>query len=205
MKIGIGFLPKHYYNTEPDAGGFFPFGMVKTPLYVFILDKFYLPRCNPNLIPSWMENIQAFPLYFCAEYSDYWKRDLEKACLKNDITIKYLYKKRDRFLSVSTVETISQLKKILPRYISMGSSNDLVMWSTNKDIFSTEERVWQGNWEGKRDEVPVVKFDKAVSLFWIGYDGDSVIGLSNNTKFSTYENICATLPSFVRPELEEYE
>ncbi|MDE5052771.1 hypothetical protein NQZ71_19365 (plasmid) [Niallia taxi] len=98
---------------------------------------------------------------------------------------------------------MSQFKAIFPLYISMGSSNDIVMWSTNKDIYSVEERVWKGNLEGKRAIVPVVKLDKKVSLFWIGYDGDSIIGLSNNDAFSTYENICKSLPHFVKPTLCE--
>lgn len=203
MKLDIGFLPKYYYSKDPDAGGCFPFGMEETPSYVFSMDNLYLPECNKNFVPSLMENIQAFPLYFCAEFSSFWKKDYEEKCYKGDIQFKFLYQKENRIISVANVENMSQFKVVFPLFVSMGSSNEIVMWSTNTDIYSIEERVWKGNWEGKRAIVPVVKFDKKVSLFWIGYDGDSIMGLTNNDEFSTYESICENLPLFVKPELFE--
>lgn len=203
MKLEIGFFPNYFYSKDPDAGGLFPFGMEEIPSYVFSMGNFYLPKCNENFVPNLMENIQAFPIYFCAEFSNFWKKEYEKQCQKSDVKFKYLYQEGNRLISVAAVENMSQFKAIFPLYISMGSSNDIVMWSTNKDIYSVEERVWKGNLEGKRAIVPVVKLDKKVSLFWIGYDGDSIIGLSNNDAFSTYENICESLPYFVKPALCE--
>lgn len=204
MKLEICYIPKKYYDVDPEAGGLFPFGMVEAPSYVLSLDNFYLPECDENFVPVWMENIQAFPIFFCIDFTKFWRKDYEEECLKNNIKYKYIYSKSDRVISVATVETISQFKGIFPLFISMGCSNELVMWSTNKDIFFIEERTWRGYWEGKREEVPVVNFDKGKTLFWIGYDGDSVFGLSNEKVFSTFDNICETLPSFVRAELWEY-
>jgi len=204
LKVEIVYIPKYSYSVNPEAGGLFPFGLVEAPSYVFSLDNFYLPECNENFVPLWMENIQAFPIFFCIECTKFWWKDYEKECLKNNIEYKQIYSKSGRIISVATVETLSQFKGIFPLFISMGASNELVMWSTNKDIFLIEERTWRGYWEGKKSEIPVVNFEKGNTLFWIGFDGHSIVGLSNNSFFSSFENICKTLPSFVSAELFEY-
>ncbi len=80
-------------------------------------------------------------------------------------------------ISVTEIKNANQFREIFPIFISIGSYNDLVTWSTNKDIFRVEERQWKGNWEG---EAVVVKIDKKMSVFWIGYDGDYIVVLSNN-------------------------
>ncbi|MET3321523.1 UNVERIFIED_ORG: hypothetical protein ABIC97_004626 [Peribacillus simplex] len=51
MEIEVGYLPKRYYDSNPDAGGFFPFAFEGTAPYVLALDGFYLPRCNENILP----------------------------------------------------------------------------------------------------------------------------------------------------------
>lgn len=51
MEIEVGYFPKRYYDSNPDAGGFFPFAFEGTAPYVLALDGFYLPRCNENILP----------------------------------------------------------------------------------------------------------------------------------------------------------
>ena len=87
----------------------------------------------------------------------------------------------------------------------MGSSNEIVLWSTNKDIFSVEQRELKVNWKGKVTETIVVKIEDNTNIFWIGYDGDNIAALSNNLEFSAYERICRTLPDFIKPTQYEYE
>lgn len=205
MEVEIGYFPKYYYTSQPDAGGHFPFAIEGKPSYVFSMDGFYLPECDVNFVPFWMESIKALPIYFCAEIPSYWKEDYEELCQKWNIDYKYLSNNPDLPVSVTEIKNANQFCEIFPIFISIGSSNDLVIWSTNTDFFRVEERQWQGNWEGKIGEAVVVKIDKERSVFWIGYDGHSIVVLSNNTDFSTYETICETLPSFVKPTKCEYE
>ncbi|AZV41540.1 hypothetical protein BAOM_0929 [Peribacillus asahii] len=206
MEIEIGYFPRYYYSPQPNAGGHFPFAIDgELPLYVFSMDGFYLPDCNEDFVPLWMENIKAFPVYFCAEIPSYWKEEYEELCGKCNIKYKYLSNNSRFSVSVTEIIDINQFREIFPIFISIGSSNDLVIWSTNKDFFRVEEREWKGNWEGKIGEVVVVKIGKEKSVFWIGYDGHSIVALSDNTDFSTYETICETLPPFVKPTKCEYE
>ncbi|MGM0877978.1 MAG: hypothetical protein ACQEWV_25445 [Bacillota bacterium] len=196
MKVEIGYYPEYFYSSQPDAGGFFPFDIEEKPLYVLSIGGFYLPESNTNFVLSWMDRIKAFPIYFCAEIPSYWKEDYEELCQKWNIDYKYLSNNPNLSVSVTEIKNANQFREIFPLFISIGSCNDLVTWSTNKDIFRVEERQWKGNWEG---EAVVVKIDKEMSVFWIGYDGDYIVVLSNNTNFSTYETICETLPPIVKP------
>lgn len=91
MNVDIGYLPKSYYDEKPDAGGHFPFALEGNTAYVFSLSGFYLPKCYDNLLPSWMENIKGFPVYFCCEIPSYWKEDYEKVCRDHAIAYKYLF------------------------------------------------------------------------------------------------------------------
>ncbi|MET3321525.1 UNVERIFIED_ORG: hypothetical protein ABIC97_004628 [Peribacillus simplex] len=58
---------------------------------------------------------------------------------------------------------------------------------------------------GKIADTVVVKVETDTNIFWIGYDGDNIAVISNNSIFSTYENIITTFPEFVIPKLCEYE
>ncbi len=148
-----------------------------------------------------MRNIKAFPLYFCAEVSFYCKDEFEHNCKEFNISYRYL---TNRYV-VTEIENEKQFQEIFPFYITLGSGNDLVLWSTNKDVFSVEQREWKGNWEGKVAETVVVKVEVDTSIFWIGYDGDYIAVISNQSNFSTYEKIIKTFPDFVFPKLCEYE
>ncbi|MGE6612866.1 MULTISPECIES: hypothetical protein [Peribacillus] len=201
MDIEVGYLPKRYYDSNPDAGGFFPFALECATPYVFSIDGFYLPECDENFLPLWMRNIKAFPLYFCSEVSSYWKDEFEHNCNKFNISYRYL---TNRYV-VTEIQNEKQFQEIFPFYITLGSGNDLVLWSTNKDVFSVEQREWKGNWEGKIAGTVVVKVEVDTSIFWIGYDGDYISVISNQSNFSTYEKIIKTFPDFVVPKLCEYE
>ena len=62
-----------------------------------------------------------------------------------------------------------QFREIFPLYITIGSGNDLVLWSINKDVFRVEHREWKGIWEGKIAETIVVRAGVDTSTFWIGH------------------------------------
>ena len=201
MNIEVGYFPKRYYDSNPDAGGFFPFAIEGTTPYVFSMDGFYLPECDQNFLPLWMRNIKAFPLYFCAEVSSYCKDEFEHNCKEFNISYRYL---NNRYV-VTEIQNEKQFQEIFPFYITLGSGNDLVLWSTNKDVFSVEQREWKGNWEGKIAGTVVVKVEVDTSIFWIGYDGDNIGVISSQSYFATYKKIINTFPDFVVPKLCKYE
>jgi hypothetical protein len=205
LDIEVGFLPKRYYDSIPDAGGFFPFALEGTPPFVFSIEGFYLPECDANFLPLWMRNIKAFPVYFCAEIPTYWKDQFEQTCKEFKISYRYLSNKYERSVLVTEIQNHKQFQEIFPFYITLGCGNDLVVWSTNRDAFSVEQKEWKGNWEGKVAEAVVVNVEVDTSIFWIGYDGDNIAVISNQSNFSTYEKLIKTFPKFVVPKLCEYE
>jgi hypothetical protein len=201
LNIEVGYFPKRYYDSNPNAGGFFPFAIEGTTPYVFSMDGFYLPECDENFLPLWMRNIKAFPLYFCAEVSSYCKDEFEHICKEFNISYRYL---TNRYV-VTEIQNEKQFQEIFPFYITLGSGNDLVLWSTNKDVFSVEQREWKGNWEGKIAGTVVAKVEVDTSIFWIGYDGDNIAVISSQSNFATYKKIIKTFPDFVVPKLCKYE
>ena len=203
MNIEVGYLPKKYYSLNP--GGFFPFALEGHAPYVFCLDGFYLPDCNENFLPIWMRNIDAFPLYFCAQINSYWKKDFEHSCEKFNINYSYLNSDPDFTVSVTEIQNEYQFRSIIPFYLTLCNEIDLVLWSTNKDVFSVKQKKWYGNWEGKVLETLVVRLKTDTSIFWIGYDCTSISVISNNSYFSTYEKIIESFPEFVYPRICEYE
>ncbi|WP_299094241.1 hypothetical protein [uncultured Metabacillus sp.] len=205
MDVEIGYFPKHYYCDEPDAGGFFPFAIEGTTKYVFDISNIYLPKCDENWLPLWMEKLKAYPIYFCAQIPSYWKEEYVLTCKKSNIGYRNLFDTDQFSVLVTQVEGDKQFRKVIPFFISLGSGNDLVLWSMSKDVFSIEKRKWKGNWKDKIAEAVIVKIEGDTSIFWIGYDGDSIAVISNNPQFSTYEKICRTFPEFINPTQCEYE
>ena len=205
MNIEVGYFPKRYYDSNPDAGGFFPFALEGTTPYVFSMGDLYQPLSYGEFLSLWMTNIKAFPLYFCVEVPSYWIDDVEHACKKFDINYKYLIKRYQRSVIITEIQNKKQLQEIFPIYFSIGCENELVLWSTKKDVFSIEQREWKGNWEGEVKRTVVVTVEAETSVFWIGYDGTNIAVISNQSRFSTYERIFEAFPEFVVPKICEFE
>jgi hypothetical protein len=204
MDIEVGYLPKRYYDSNPDAGGFFPFAFEGTTPYVLSLEGFSLPQVTERFLPIWLLNIHAFPLYFCAVVPSYWKEEFEHKCKEFNISTESIVINVEHSVFITEIENKKQFRQIFPFYIRLGSGNDLVVWSTTKDVFRIEPRKWRGNWQGKIAETVVAKLEADTSIFWIGYDGDSIAVISNQSNFSTYEKVIKTFPDFVVPKPIEF-
>lgn len=193
MDVEVGYIPKHYGSNKPYAGGFFPFAIDGTANYVFDIN-IYLPECDENWLPLWMENLLAFPIYICAEIPSYWKKEYENSCKEFNISYQSLSDKHHFSVIVTEVQDVMQFREIFLYFITIGTGNDLVLWSTNIDVFSIENREWK---HGLISETVVVKMEADLSVFWIGYDGDNIAVISNNQKFSTNGKICKAFPEFI--------
>lgn len=205
MNIEVGYFPKSYYGSKPDEGDFFPFALDGETNYVFAISEISLPECGNAFLPLWLTNIKAFPIYCCAEVSHFWQDDFEQICTASNIRFDCIDHGRDRSIFVSRIKNEKQLKAIFPYYSMLGIANDLVLWSSNKNVFSVEKREWTGVYEGSIRKTVVVKMDADTSVFWIGYDGDYIAVISNQSHFSTYEKIIKAFPGFVAPKPFKYE
>ncbi|TWT25906.1 hypothetical protein [Planomicrobium sp. CPCC 101110] len=204
MNIDVGYFPKSYYDSKPDITGSFPFALDGVTKYVFDFSGIYLPECDDDFIPSWMTNVKAFPIYSCVEVDSYLQDEFEQICNASGIRFRCMEQRKGSSLFVSEIENEKQLKAIFPLYITQGTSNELVVWSSKKNVFSLENREWTGVHKGMIKKTVVVKMEEDTSVFWIGHDGDSIATISNQLEFSSYENISQTLPEFVIPTLIEY-
>lgn len=68
-----------------------------------------------------------------------------------------------------------------------------------------EQRQWGGADDGKLDDAVIVNMEPNTTVFWVSYDGDSIVTLSNKARFATYETIIQTFPPFTQPSLVEYD
>lgn len=152
-----------------------------------------------------MNNVKAFPIYFCSEIFHFWQGEFEQDCNASNIQYSCIGSDKERSIFISEIKNEEQLKVIFPFYISLGASNELVVRSSNKNIFILDKREWSGNLEGDIRETVIVKMEADTSVFWIGYDGHSIATVSNQLQFSTYEKITQTFPEFVSPKLCDYD
>lgn len=205
MDVDISYLPAHYFSSDPDNGGFFPFAIEGPTNYVFDIGNIYLPDDGDCWLPMWMKNLSAFPLYCCMEVPSYWKEEFEEICKSNYISYKSLAYKKKSDMKIAEVYDLKQFQMLLPFCITIGSSNSLALWSTNRAAFSVEKRKWKGNWFKKFDDSVVVHLEKGSSVFWVGYDGTSIAVISNNHLFSTYEKLISTFPEDMKPTFWELE
>lgn len=132
-----------------------------------------------------------------------WKSSFGNECEKFNLHHKFLRIGLRNAAVVIEVENAKQFRAIFPLLADIDSWNDTVVWSMNKDVFSVEVREWKGNWAGKEEVAIVAKMNQDTSVFWIGYDGNSISVISNHDQFLTYEGICRTLPLFVKATLDE--
>lgn len=205
VNIEVGYLPKSYYDRNPSIEGFFPFALEGEVPYVFSIGDFYLPECDERFLPLWMKNIQAYPLYVYAEVPFYWQEEFEHFCKVQSIPYRYLGRTNERLMALAEVKTQEQFQQIVPFYITLGSGNDVVLWSNKQDAFRVEPREWKGLREGAVKETLVVSVEADTSVFWIGHDANDITVLSTHSYFSTYEKISETFPDFVIATPCEYE
>lgn len=206
MDVEVGYLPKNYYDTNPDVEGIFPFAFEGMTPYIFSLEGIYLPDCDKNFLQMWMRNIQAFPLYFCAEIPFYNQDEFEYTCKEFNINYRSIANRDEHTVIVTEIKNEKQFQGISPFFSRIGTEGELVLWSTHKDVFSVEPRAWNGNWGdgGKVVETVVVKVANETSVFHIGHDGNFIAVISNQQNFSTYEKVIKTFPDFVVPKLIEF-
>lgn len=198
MNIEIGFNSENPLNPDIDR-----FVIEGNPKYIIDIYRSIL-EWNENFLPLWMEKISAFPIYFCAEINSDWLDEYEDTCRNMNMNFSYLSTGRRFSVIITEVKTMAQLKKIFPYFITIGCANELVLWSTNQNVFRIEPGKKKGFFKEFVANTVVVNMENNATVFWIGYDGDFLSVFSNHESFSTYENLCSTLPSFVNPSLIEY-
>ncbi len=86
MEIEVGFLPKRYYDSNPDAGGFFPFAFEGTEPYVLALEGFYYQNVMEISCLCGSGILKHFHYIFVLKFLPIGKRIL-KILVRNSISV----------------------------------------------------------------------------------------------------------------------
>ncbi|WP_144697926.1 hypothetical protein [Fictibacillus phosphorivorans] len=204
MKIELGFLPRIWISDAPDSGGYFPFAIDGEMEYIieFSLDR---EKETEQFVPKYMHLLNKFPLFVMAEIYDDQREELEQDChlLKIQFETINPKKKNDCFYKIK-IDNNKQLEVIYPFLYGNGSMNNMVLWSLETDVFSYGKRKFKNTFLNRDKYTVIAKMNDNNSIFWISYDGSSVIAISNDNHFSTINEITKKLPLGVNYEVSEY-
>ena len=154
MNISIGYLPNRYREFTQDEGGHFPFAVDNTFPDVLSVGV-YLPKCDDNFVPSWMDNIKAFPLYFYADIDSFLKNEYEEILNTSQIEYRYLTEDKKSSVSVAKIQDIEQLLTTFPFYIHLDAQGVL--------LFGVQKRMSLVLNKGNGEENRKVMFKKQSS------------------------------------------
>lgn len=195
MNVGIGFVPQNLLTPQPDAEGYFPFCIEGDAPY--ILEIAYDEEESDAFMSNWMDIIDQYPIYVFFEAFDFHLEDFEHDCAKHKIEYEVLPRKKHDFYGEARITNKEQFGVVLHYLYSNGNMNNFAAWSLEKDVFNLGNREFKTLFGKKKLETPIVSIPEKTTVFWIGYDGDYVIIISNDAKFSNLSSVTSTFPEGV--------
>ncbi|WP_456363550.1 hypothetical protein [Priestia aryabhattai] len=193
MEVEVSFVPESWISKYPDAGGYFPFAIDGTRSYVvdFIIDA----EESNNFISNWMLQLNEFPIYVYVEIFEFQTEEFEHDCKLHNIEYKPLkIKKANDYAYKAIIKNSEQFNALFPHLDSAGSMNNLVLWSLQKDVFTFKQKEYKTLFGIRNIVTPTISMSKDSTVFWIGYDGQNIVALSNNKKFLSINSIRNQFP-----------
>lgn len=195
MKIEISEISQMQYEE------FLRFRMIGSVSSVF---EFNFPETDIDTatIQIWMQNISAFPIYFCLQITDSFTSDFELTCNTNTLKFKYIGEYNGSKVAILEILDSESFSVIFPFINLISSMEDLVFWSIKKNCFTVDKMIRQ---RGVFDLIPVnVNFAGETTVFSLTQSGLMLEVYSNSSLFNSYQDITKSLPDFVIPiELKE--
>ncbi|WP_409291308.1 hypothetical protein [Peribacillus sp. SCS-37] len=191
MEVELGFIPKTWIALHPDAGGYFPFAIDGEKSWIVDISSTEEDIPAP-FVTEWMEHLDSFPIYLCFQIYEFHQEDLEQDFKLRDIQyeklgIKGLYYK-------AVVKNSKDFEVIFPYLYSNGCMNNLALWSLHRDIFSSGKRGFQTLFGNLHLKTPIVTLGEADTVFWVSYDGGSIICISNDHRFADLNDVSRYFP-----------
>lgn len=204
MEIEISFMPKKWISNIPDAGGYFPFAIDGETMYVV---DFLFDAVDPNeFIPDWILQLNKFPIYIYVEIFEFQTEELEQDFKVHNVEYNTVeIEKKYDIAYKATIENSEQFKAIFPYLYGNGSMNNLALWSLQKDVFSFGKRDFKTLLGRKKVFTPIVSLEDNDCVFWVGYDGQNIVAISNNKLFSSVDCISNQFPPKANIITGEYE
>lgn len=156
-----------------------PFVLRDFPQSLLDISGLYLPECDENWFPNWMDKINGFPLYLFIEVEDYIAKEFDSFC------IQYSFKPenfRGKF-KIIEIENVEKFKLMFSLAITIACAGEVVMWATHKNIFSSNNNL--------NNEMKVMDNQ---SIFVIGHDCENILILSNDSNLKNTKEMIKTFP-----------
>ncbi|MFC7371405.1 barstar family protein [Fictibacillus iocasae] len=193
MKIEIGYITGKYSSRQPDYNEIFPFKLKGNVEHAISLQCNLVDVEESRWMNEWLQRLNAFPVYLCIKTYQDWIDDFQETCEAAQISFTLTRIPKGRTMAVATLTSATQLQALWETAVSLGTMNDFAAWSLHEKAFT---------WHNGKLNVHVEQPESTV--FWIDYDGQGIVVLSNDTRFSTYDKLIATLPSNIMTERFEY-
>lgn len=199
MQLEFAYLPKSYYLSLPNPGGYFPF-VFNTDYTPYVMEFMDIQHgfhhgSNYILIAEWVSNLDGFPIHMCAELTPTWKEDFMKLCVAHHLDYELL----NSDYAVLRIEDKGKLNKVLPLLLNMANCGELVIWSSSMDNqpFTIEQKEWKDQKNSCYHDTVIVNMQKAKTIFWPGYDGDFISVVSNDPRFHCIEEVRKRMPDII--------
>ncbi|KOO52619.1 hypothetical protein AMD00_02755 [Viridibacillus arvi] len=199
MSLEIGFIPKGWISNIPNASGFFPFAVDGKKEY--IVDFTFIDE-PLDFVSNWMNELSQFPIYILVEVYDFDQEELEQDCKTHKIEFEKT-KNKNYFYKI-IIENQKQFSIMFPYVYGNGGMNNLALWSLKRDVFSFGEREVKTFFGIKKNHTTIVTLLESDCVFWVGFDGDTIVAITNDRQFSTIENISDKLPHKTNFIITEY-
>jgi len=193
MEVEVSFIPERWVSDIPEAGGYFPFAIDGNRSYVV---DFLIDAIDENeFISNWMRQLNEFPIYVYVEVFEFQIEEFEQDCKLHNIEFKAVeVKKLCNHAYKAIIKNSEQFKGLFPHLNSAGSMNNLVLWSLQKDVYSFEKKEFKTLFGRRSIVTPTISLGNNNSVFWIGYDGQNIVAISNNKQFSSINSITNQFP-----------
>ncbi|WP_088103046.1 hypothetical protein [Halalkalibacter urbisdiaboli] len=207
IKVDIGIFPQSYVSDEPESGGFFPFAIDGETSYLY--DISFVERKDEkeveDFVSKWMRVINRFPLYIFFECFDFHQKEIEEECKSKSIEFTESKRRENGFYIKVKVRNIEQFNVIFPYLYANGSMNNFACLSLEEDVFTIGNRNFKNFWgENEKIETPIITLNGNSIVFWVNYDGDSMVIISNDKKYSELSLVINTLPEETDYSVIEY-
>ena len=215
QRYGVSYLPECYLeHLYPSEDAYYPFSYEGVTSHIQFSETEITPSLQSveSWMPEWMTQISAFPIYFCVVLPAYSEAEFK---IKFDEMRATYQLSKGRRTSIFVVKALDEelFRRLLPIILSIGSNNDIALWSTRTHAFRVVEKELIYRKPKRKKKLTIetkatdyemkVVLEPNTSVFWVGHDADDLHLLSSDPHMATYDRLCSTLPATVLTTLEE--
>ncbi|MGF9976536.1 hypothetical protein ABE042_17505 [Viridibacillus arvi] len=208
MNLGIGFLPKKYYENEPSTGGY-NFFINEGIQYAINIGEMYYPKCTEQQLALFTESLAPFPLYFLFEQNNKdFIEELKQDLYDEQLSFKIFHQSKISTYFMITVSNHQELLRLIPIMIWQHNYNMSSLWSNRKNAFTIENKTWNMNRANGKyasiEETICLNFNEPTTIFWFGHDFIGTDIFSNEERFANLDGIQKWIPPFIKTEIIEF-